>query len=124
MYDVGKTSSSAETPTQPLQASVENLINDLSLKRNINNLKKRNTSRQQSSIILHAFPVKTILEKKAKKRKAKECAGHKGSLKSKKKLGAQTQINQNIDTDNNICAACFEKFEDSRPGEQWIKCKH
>ena len=87
-------------------------------------MKKRNTSRQQDSMILHAFPVKTILEKKTKKRKAKECAGHKGSLKSKKKLGAQTQINQNIDTDNNICVDCFEKFEDSRPGEQWIKCNH
>ena len=70
--DVGETSSSAKTPTQPLQTSVENLINDLSLKRNINCLKKRSTSRQQSSMILHASPVKTILEKKSKKTKGKK----------------------------------------------------
>ena len=75
-------------------------------------------------MILHASPVKKILEKKAKIRKAKECACHKWFIKSKKKLGVQTQNNQNIDTENNICIACFEKFEDSRPEEQWIKCNH
>ena len=75
-------------------------------------------------MILHASPIKTILEKKAKKRKAKECADHKESVKSKKKLVVPTQNNQNIDTKNNICVVCFEKFEDSRPGEQWIKCNH
>ena len=69
-------------------------------------------------MILHASLVKKILEKKAKKQKAKECAGHKGSVKSKKKLGIETQNNQNIDRENNICVVCFEKFEDSRPGER------
>ena len=84
--------------------------------------KKRSTSRQQSSMILHASSVKEIVEKKSIKQKAKECGGHKGLVKSVKKLAVQTENNQNIDTENNICVVCFKTFEDSRPEEQWIKC--
>ena len=85
LSDGGETSSSAETPTQSLQTSVENLMGDLSLKRNINSLKKRSTSRQQSSMTLHASPVKTILGKKAKKNeRQKNVLATRGLLKVKR----------------------------------------
>ena len=74
-------------------------------------------------MILYVSAVKEIL-KKSKKTKGKRMCWLKGSVKSKKKLGVQTQNNQNIDTENSICVVCFEKFKDSRPGEQWIKCNH
>ena len=40
------------------------------------------------------------------------------------KLKASCLTKQNRDpvSDNYICIVCFEKFEYSRPGEQWIKC--
>ena len=76
--DGGEAFSSVETPTQLLQTGVKNLINDLSLKRNINSLKKRSTLRQKRKMILHAFPVKEILEKEVKNERQKNVLAIRG----------------------------------------------
>ena len=117
-------------------ANVESVINKISPKRTFGSSKKKrntgNKSRKQQSIVLHASPMKAILEKKSKKKREKMTALNAARASSssskcppkKRKLIMPTQPVQVFpdDEDKNTCIVCSEYFNNSNPGEQWVKC--
>ena len=117
-------------------ANIESIINKISPKRTFGSSKKKrntgNKSRKRQSIILHASPMKAILEKKSKKKREKMTALNAARASSssskcppkKRKLTMPTEPVQAFpdDEDKNTCIVCSEHFNNSNPGEQWVKC--